>query len=347
MICCFLLLVVAGSIPTFSQTLVFHLTDGAKSTVTLPATFTITPTGDKLIIDGGGTVVELSKDDVICVTYRDKKGDVNGDQTVDVADIATIISIMAGKENNNGESGSTPNPETIGNTQTFTANGISFTMVYVEGGTFQMGSEDSDAASDERPVHQVQINSFSIGQTEVTQELWEAVMGTDSSANPSKWKGAKLPVEQVSWNQCQTFIAKLNQLTGKTFRFPTEAEWEFAARGGINSQGYKYAGSNNIDDVAWYRGNCSNKTHEVATKQPNEIGIYDMSGNVWEWCQDWYSNSYYSSSVINNPTGPDSGSDHVHRGGGMWDVAGGCRITDRSHFGPTVTSYNLGLRLAL
>ena len=238
--------------------------------------------------------------------------------------------------------GEEPEPEpgtTEGNT--FTANGVSFTMVPVEGGTFQMGSTDSDAESDEKPVHQVTLSSFSIGQTEVTQELWEAVMGS----NPSYFKGAKLPVEKVSWNDCQTFIAKLNALTGKQFRLPTEAEWEFAARGGNSSKGSKYAGSDNIDDVAWYDTNSSSTTHDVATKQPNELGIYDMSGNVWEWCQDWYAS--YSSSAANGPTGPSSGSGRVYRGGSWRDPARGCRVSFRVSITPSRSYYFLGLRLAL
>ena len=236
--------------------------------------------------------------------------------------------------------GEEPEPQP-GEGQTYTANGVSFQMIAVEGGTFQMGSATGD--DDEKPVHEVRVNSFCIGQTEVTQELWEAVMGT----NPSNFKGNKLPVEKVSWNDCQTFITKLNQLTGKTFRLPTEAEWEFAARGGNQSKGYTYSGSNTIDDVAWYSSNSSSKTHEVATKAPNELGIYDMSGNVWEWCQDWYSSSYYSESVVNNPRGPSSGSYRVNRGG-SWDYnAANCRTANRNCNSPTLTSRYVGVRLAL
>ena len=243
--------------------------------------------------------------------------------------------------------GEDPQPEPgTGETKTYTANGVSFTMIGVEGGTFQMGAtseQGSDADSDEKPVHQVQLSSFSIGQTEVTQELWEAVMG----ANPSNWKGLKLPVEKVSWNDCQTFITKLNQITGQQFRLPTEAEWEFAARGGTKSKGYKYSGSDTIGDVAWYTDNSS-KTHEVATKQANELGIYDMSGNVWEWCQDWYDSSYYSSSVINNPTGPTTSSSYrVLRGGSWFDSAADCRVANRVRYAPTGADSRLGLRLAL
>ena len=246
--------------------------------------------------------------------------------------------------------GEDPQPEPgTGETKTYTANGVSFTMVGVEGGIFQMGSTDGE--SDEKPVHEVKVSSFSIGQTEVTQELWEAVMGS----NPSNFKGSKLPVEKVSWNDCQTFITKLNSITGQTFRLPTEAEWEFAARGGNSSKGYKYSGSDNIDDVAWYWGSIPSQTsgitgygtQPVATKAPNELGIYDMSGNVWEWCQDWYSDSYYSSSVINNPTGPTSGSVRVCRGGGWSYNATYCRVAYRGGHTPTYAYYYLGFRLAL
>lgn len=226
---------------------------------------------------------------------------------------------------------------------TYVVNGVIFTMLDVAGGTFQMGSEDSDAYSDEKPVHQVTLSDFSIAQTEVMQELWEAVMGS----NPSNFKGAKRPVENVSWDKCQTFITKLNGLTGQNFRLPTEAEWEFAARGGNNSMGYKYAGSNSIDDVAWYSNNSSSMIHEVGTKLPNELGLYDMSGNVLEWCQDWYSNSYYSSSVLTNPQGPDSSSRRVYRGGGWYFNAGNCRVTYRGSSTPTYASSYLGFRLAL
>jgi len=223
----------------------------------------------------------------------------------------------------------------------YTVNGVSFQMVSIVGGTFQMGSTTGD--DDEKPVHEVRVGSFAIGQTEVTQELWGTVMGT----NPSNFKGNKRPVERVSWNDCQTFIAKLNQLTGKTFRLPTEAEWEYAARGGIQSKGYTYSGSNSIEEVAWYTSNSGSTTHEVATKAPNELGLYDMSGNVWEWCQDWYGSDYYSSSVVNSPTGPSSGSSRVYRGGSWRNNATYCRVAYRGHNSPTVSYNYLGLRLAL
>ena len=232
-----------------------------------------------------------------------------------------------------------------GTNQTFNVNGVSFTMIAVEGGTFQMGAtseQGSDAESDESPVHDVTLSSYYIGETEVTQELWEAVMGS----NPSYYSGyPQRPVEYVSWNDCQEFITKLNQLTGKNFRLPTEAEWEYAARGGNMSKGYKYSGSNTIDNVAWYASNSSSRTHDVKTKQANELGIYDMSGNVWEWCQDWYGS--YSSGSQTNPTGPSSGPSRVIRGGGWGNDAGICRVSNRNAGIPGGSSGILGLRLSL
>ncbi|MBR1688444.1 MAG: SUMF1/EgtB/PvdO family nonheme iron enzyme [Prevotella sp.] len=225
---------------------------------------------------------------------------------------------------------------------TITVNGVTFVMKGVQGGTFQMGSDDSEADGDEKPVHQVTVSSFRIGQTEVTQELWQAVMGT----NPSSFKGAKRPVEQVGWNDCQDFIRELNRLTGRHFRLPTEAEWEYAARGGNRSSGSKYAGSSSIDAVAWYRDNSGNQTHEVGTKQPNELGLYDMTGNVSEWCSDWFCE--YSSSSQTNPTGPSSGSNRVSRGGSCYFNAQICRVSVRGYWAPDHRGGgNLGLRLAL
>ena len=224
-----------------------------------------------------------------------------------------------------------------GKTKTYTVNGVSFKMIGVQGGTFQMGEDGSDVI----PVHSVTLSSYSIGETEVTQALWKAVMGD----NPSYSSGDNLPVENVNWHECQTFITKLNQLTGKTFRLPTEAEWEFAARGGTKSQGYTYSGSNTVGDVAWYDGNSSAKTHEVATKSPNELGIYDMSGNVQEWCQDWYDS--YSSSAQTNPTGPDSGFYRVRRGGSWYSYAPSCSSVGHAYDHPNTKDRVNGLRLVL
>ncbi len=228
--------------------------------------------------------------------------------------------------------------------QTFTVNGVTFEMIAVKGGTFTMGGtseQGSYAGSNEFPTHSVTLSDYYIGKFEVTQELWVAVMGS----NPSYFNGSNLPVEQVSWNDCQEFVTKLNGLTGKNFRLPTEAEWEYAARGGNISGGYKYSGSNNINDVAWYSDNGGSKTHAVGTKSPNELGIYDMSGNVWEWCQDWYGS--YSSGSQTNPQGPSSGSYRVGRGGSWYYSAGYCRVSGRYYYAPVHRYSNLGLRLAL
>ncbi len=233
--------------------------------------------------------------------------------------------------------------------QTFTFKGVSFKMIYVQEGTFSMGAtseQESDAESDEKPAHSVTLSSFSIGETEVTQALWTVVMGR----NPSKFIGGNRPVEQVSWNDCLTFISKLNnllssQLGGKRFRMPTEAEWEYAARGGNKSRGYKYSGSNNIGDVAWCNSISNYTTHLVKQKLPNELGLYDMSGNVWEWCQDWYGG--YSSPSQTNPKGPSSGSYRIRRGGSWGCDAWRCRSSKRNLAHPASSDDDLGLRLVL
>lgn len=238
---------------------------------------------------------------------------------------------------------SAPQLVAVEGSQTFTVNGVKFTMVPVEGGTFTMGAtseQGSDAWDEEKPAHKVTLSDYYIGQTEVTQALWEAVMGS----NPSDSKGDNLPVEQVSWDDCQVFIQNLNQLTGKQFRLPTEAEWEYAARGGRKSRGYKYAGGNDIGLVAWYDGNSGNETHAVATKQANELGIYDMSGNVWEWCSDWYDG--YQSSSQSDPQRPSLGSCRVNRGGSCYCNAGDCRVSYRFFGTPDFRYNDLGLRLS-
>jgi formylglycine-generating enzyme required for sulfatase activity len=232
----------------------------------------------------------------------------------------------------------TPPPVRSGN-YSEQVNGVSFEMVSVEGGTFQMGSNSGE--NDERPVHGVTLSSFSIGKTEVTQAQWQAVMG----ANPSYYKGDTRPVERVSWEDCQLFVEKLNRLTGKRYRLPTEAEWEYAARGGNKSRGYTYSGSDNLDEVAWYNENSGDESHAVGQKQANELGLYDMTGNVWEWCSDWYSSDYYGQSSTSNPQGASSGSYRVYRGGGWLSYAPRCRSAYRKNDSPSTHSIDLGFRL--
>ncbi len=228
-------------------------------------------------------------------------------------------------------------------------------MVFVEGGTFTMGSNDGQ--SDEKPVHQVTVSSFLIGRTEVTQALWESVMGK----NPSNFKGSDRPVEQVSWYDVVEFCNKLSENEGlqkaysgsgekiscnfnsNGYRLPTEAEWEYAARGGNKSKGYKYSGSNDIAEVGWYAGNSGNQTKDVSGKRPNELGMYDMSGNVWEWCWDWYGN--YSSGSQTDPRGPNSGSYRVLRGGSWAFDAVYCRVAFRDSNTPDDRYSVLGFRI--
>ena len=264
---------------------------------------------------------------LVTYTNEGKKDEVQGDNN----------------NNNNGNNNNNNNNSSNAETKTYTVKGVSFKMVEVEEGSFIMGDQSSDHPG-EKPIHNVKLKKFSIGQTEVTQELWETVMDD----NPSKYKGNMLPV-QATWDDCQTFITKLNQLTGKQFRMLTEAEWEYAARGGNQSKGYTYSGSNKIEDVAWYYDNSLAKgyvgPHDVATKAPNELGIYDMSGNVWEWCQDVYGT--YSDAPQVNPTGTTVGTYRVYRGGGWNGSARSCRVTYRFDRSPTATYNNQGFRLAL
>ena len=241
------------------------------------------------------------------------------------------------------------NEEKLFKNEIVTVNGVSFTMVAVEGGTFWMGctgEQSSDCEGDEIPAHSVRVSNFYIGETEVTQELWKAVM----PSNPSIFKGSQRPVETVNWDDIQTFIKKLNRLTGKTFRLPTEAEWEYAARGGNQSKtANKYSGSSNIGYVAWYCGNSGGETHQVRKKAPNELGLYDMSGNVFEWCQDVYDKAYYGDSPSDNPQGPAAtkNSFHVYRGGSWRCKSDYCRVSNRGDEKPTLRFGNLGFRLVL
>ena len=320
--------------------------------------------------------------DTCLVTVYTENGDVNCDGFVNIADVTDLIDyLLSGNDDSVSQTNTDCDKDGSVNIadvtalidyllmghwpwdapvyEAFTVNGVTFKMVAVEGGTFTMGAtaeQGSDALAIEKPAHQVTLSSYSIGETEVTQALWVAVMGSNPSyfsPRNSYTENLQRPVEYVSWNDCQTFISRLNELTGKTFRLPTEAEWEYAARGGNRSQGYKYAGSNDINTVAWYWFNIPSQssgtegygTQAVATKAPNELGLYDMSGNVWEWCQDWYGS--YSSESQTNPTGPTSGSYRVFRGGGWTNDAEYCRVSDRPCNYPTCTFEFLGLRLAL
>jgi formylglycine-generating enzyme required for sulfatase activity len=236
------------------------------------------------------------------------------------------------------------------------------TMIPVKGGTFTMGctpEQGDECDGDEKSVRSVTVGDFSIGKYEVTQRLWKQIMGN----SPSNFKGDDLPVETVSWNDVQNFIEELNERTGKKYRLPTEAEWEYAARGGNKSKKYKYSGSSDIKEVAWYYENSGdavldeknwdvdklksnkNRTHPVGTKSANELGIYDMSGNVWEWVSDWYGD--YTSGAQTNPTGPSSGSRRVIRGGSWSGVAGNCRVSIRNYGYPGYRFDFLGFRLVL
>lgn len=220
-------------------------------------------------------------------------------------------------------------------------NGVRFTMVYVKGGNFFMGSDDWDSFKDERPVHKVTLSPFLIGQTEVTQDLWRSVMGM----NPSKRENANNPVDCVSWNDCQVFIKKISLLTGYNFRLPTEAEWEFAARGGNYEN--KYSGSNVIGKVAFMGDNSASTAHSVAQREPNGYNLYDMTGNVWEWCSDWYAETYESNIEANDPIGPVNGIEHVIRGGSWNCMPRVCRVTNRYKCPPDGYRDDLGLRLVL
>ena len=222
-------------------------------------------------------------------------------------------------------------------------------MKLVEAGTFQMGSTTGD--SDEAPVHSVTISKdYYMGETEVTQALWEAVTGYSPTSDGYSWSskdglGDNYPAYYISYEDVQSFITELNSLTGENFRMPTEAEWEFAARGGNKSKGYKYSGSNTIGDVAWYSKNTRSKTNAVKTKAANELGIYDMSGNVWELCSDRYGK--YSSRAQTDSTGPTTGDNRVNRGGCWNSNATYCRCANRGNDALSYRSNFLGVRLAL
>ena len=237
---------------------------------------------------------------------------------------------------------------------TETAWGVNMKMIWVEGGDFLMGctSEQSDCASNEQNVRRVTVDGFYIGMLEVTQSQWEKVVGTSisqqrnkkGSDNILKGVGPDYPMYYVSWDEAMEFCRLLSNKTGRTYTLPTEAQWEYAARGGNKNEGAKYAGSNMIDAVAWYNDNSGSSTHIVGSKRANALGIYDMSGNVWEWCKDWYASSYVSYDT-NNPVGPSSGSKRVIRGGSWGNAAFYCRVADRSSCSPGYRDYYLGFRV--
>jgi len=332
---------------------------------------------DKIMVlgisEGTATITVNAADgwgnpDSCLVTVYTKLGDINSDGSVSISDITTLIDYLLG---DNSSVFNSKNADTnldgkisigdvtalidyllIGNwpwdipqTENFTVNGVTFTMVSVKGGTFTMGAtleQGSGVAENEKPEHDVTLSDYVIGQTEVTQELWQAVMDCSPSTIVTN---SKCPIENVSWNDCQVFIARLNKITGKKFRLPTEAEWEFAARGGNNSKGFKYAGSNDINQVAWNSNNSNSTTHPVGNKAANELNLFDMSGNVREWCQDWYGD--YSSEAQINPRGPKDSSYHFSRGGGFADDDNLCRSSCRITGEQDSQGHNTGLRLAL
>ena len=315
-----------------------------------------------------------------------KQGDADGDDAVTINDVTVLIDYLLG--NNDGSifvpdgadadkdgqigindvsviidyllHGTWPEPELPDDSanETFTVNGVTFTMVGVQGGTFTMGGtpeQGDDTDADEYPTHEVTLSSFSIGETPVTQALWVAVMGS----NPSQFSSAhgyaenlNKPVDSTPWDECQEFINRLNALTGRVFRLPTEAEWEFAARGGIKSKGFKFSGGNSLGTVGWYAYNLPSTTsgtngygtQPVKTKLPNELGIYDMSGNVWEWCQDFY--GPYSAEPQVNPYNTN-GTKRIQRGGIWSGVEKFCRVSYRTSNTQTATGMRIGMRLAL
>ena len=269
--------------------------------------------------------------------------DYTGSVTIQENQQASVSGSLSKSSSESNTSSFVNNNSLSGSVVPITVNGVTFNMIKVDGGTFTMGatSEQDNPYGDEKPTHPVTLSSYYIGETEVTQALWKAVMGN----NPSYFKGNNLPVEMVSWEDCQIFIGKLNSLSGKRFRLPTEAEWEFAARGGNKSNHTQYSGSSNIDDVAWFYGNSGGKTHSVKTKKANELGIYDMSGNVWEWCNDYY--NIYSKYYKMNPTGTSRGNSRVRRGGSCGINAWYCRTSYRASNSSGDRSGYLGFRLVL
>lgn len=267
-------------------------------------------------------------------------------------DLAEELSILYGRTRN---ALSNDRGKISGNTYTEEALGLNMQFVRVQGGSFVMGcteNQGSDCESDETPAHNVQVGTFYIGVYEVTQAQWQRVMGTGiveqqnrAGASSLRGVGDNYPMYYITWEEANNFARELSRITGKTYRLPTEAEWEYAARGGNKHDEAKYAGSHNINAVAWYAENGDNITHPVGQKRPNALGIYDMSGNVWEWCSDWY--GPYQSGYQENPTGAETGSRHVDRGGGWFNDSRYCRVSLRFSRPPSFRGSFLGLRLVL
>ena len=306
------------------------------------------PSGAKIILDGKdlGVCTPSKIDNVLIGSHKvtvmiDDNIHENIDINIIKDEIATVDVNLSDVKSALAVTGSAD--------RTYTIEGVTFTMKLVESGTFQMGSKKGD--NDESPVHSVTITkNYYIGETEVTQALWKAVTGYSPTSGGTSWTstfgiGDNYPAYYISYEDVMSFITKLNSMTGENFRMPTEAEWEFAARGGNKSNGYTYSGSNTLGDVAWYTENSNSNIHPVKTKAANELGIYDMSGNVWEWCCDW--KEKYRRSTQTDPTGPNTGTKRVLRGGGWYDFANHCRCACRNGYPPIGRYSNLGLRLAL
>lgn len=285
--------------------------------------------------DGQVNVADITDliDYLLIVQGSDKRYDVNDDGRVSIEDVSYLIDLLfEGDTNNDG---------------IYTVNGVEFKMIYVEGGSYMMGAKITELGSRtfEKPQHQVILSNYKIGETEVTQELWQAVMGT----NPSHFKTSpQHPVEYVDWYDCQEFIAKLNELTGKKFRLPTEAEWEYAARGGETwfTNYYRFSGSDTCRLVGWYSTTAGETTHPVKQLLPNALGTYDMTGNVCEWVNDWYAR-YTDDEYQVDPQGPETGNYKVYRFGSWYNNAVENRVSYRYMREPEFKTHYLGLRLAL
>lgn len=285
--------------------------------------------------DGQVNVVDVTDliDYLLIVNGSDRRYDVNDDGKVSIEDVSYLIDLLLyGNSENNG---------------IYSVNGVEFKMIFVEGGSYMMGAKITELGSRtfEKPQHQVILSSYKIGETEVTQELWNAVMGN----NPSYFKGdLQRPVEYVTWYDCQEFVTKLKELTGKNFRLPTEAEWEYAGRGGITwfTNYYRFSGSDTCRLVGWYSTTAGGESHPVKQLLPNALGIYDMTGNVCEWVSDWYSR-YTDDEYQVDPQGPETGTYKVYRFGSWYNNAVENRVSYRYMREPEFRTNYLGLRIAL